>query len=102
MDKRDEELLRSVRLVIDPVAQVLVCARPECLIGLSPKPEQVNSHLKRKYDMLNDLRSRVVRLLRHRTPTLQDPPNAPLRPHRLQPDPYLWKFEGFACKFYDY
>ncbi|KAK4096797.1 hypothetical protein N658DRAFT_386380, partial [Parathielavia hyrcaniae] len=95
-------LLCSVRLVIDPVAQVLVCARPECLIGLSPKPEQVSSHLKRKHDVPNDPRSRVARLLRHRTPALQNPPDAPLRTDRSRPDPYLRKFEGFACKFCDY
>ncbi len=97
-----ELFLRSLHLVIDPEAHVLVCCRPECLTGLSSKVEQVSSHLDRKHDVPKDTRRRLAHLLRHRNPALQNPPDAPLRSDRSRPDPHLRKLEGFACQFCRY
>jgi hypothetical protein len=53
----EQQLLRSLHLHVDPVAQVLVCCRPECRIGLSPTGKQVNSHLSVKHQVSLDMRS---------------------------------------------
>jgi hypothetical protein len=59
----EEELFRSLQLRIDPVAHVLLCCRPECLIGLSSTGNQVSSHLRVKHQVSLGERSRVLSLL---------------------------------------
>ncbi|KAM0269034.1 hypothetical protein ACHAQH_009859 [Verticillium albo-atrum] len=56
MDADDLAFLRSQQLVIDPTARVLICGRPNCLTGLSPKTPQVNDHLNRKHRIPAEVR----------------------------------------------
>jgi hypothetical protein len=95
----EQELFLSLQLCVDPMACVLICCRPECLISLSPTGKQVSSHLSLKPQVSLEQRSCVVSLLESRKPALQNPLDAPLRPDGSEPDPNLLLLDGFACKF---
>jgi hypothetical protein len=95
----EQELFPSLQLCVDPEACVLICCRPECLIGLSPTSKQVSSHLSVKHHVSLEQRSCVASLLESWKPALQNPLDAPLLPDGSEPDPNLLLLDGCACKF---
>jgi hypothetical protein len=96
---KEQELLFSLQLCVDPVACVLICCHPECLISLSPTSKQVSSYLSVKHQVSFEQRSCFVSFLENRKPALQNPLDAPPRPDGSEPDPNRLLLDGFACKF---
>jgi hypothetical protein len=94
----EQEFFLSLQLCVDPVALILICCQPGCLISLSPTGKQVISHLSLKQQVSLEQRSCVVSLLESRRPALRHPLDAPLRPDGSEPDPNPLLLDGFACK----